>query len=144
MSDEQTGQADSASDTGDSTAGDEAGQRRKSVGDGIKEGLGVLSAFKDALEETIQEARERGDLSSERAREVMKETLGKAQSAAEGARGKLDFATQADLEAVLDAVDGMKDRLSALEQSVFGASKGDGAEEAGAGSDDHAEGASGV
>ncbi|MSR19466.1 MAG: hypothetical protein EXR91_00595 [Gemmatimonadetes bacterium] len=33
---------------------------RQKMGDGIKQGLGVLSAFKDALEETIQEARERG------------------------------------------------------------------------------------
>ena len=93
------------------------------MGEGIKEGLGVLSAFKDALEETIQEARERGDLSTDRAKEVMKDTLEKAQTAAEGARGKLDFATQADLEKVKSAVDSMRVRLGELEESVFGASK---------------------
>ncbi len=38
---------------------------RQKMGDGIKQGLGVLSAFKDALEETIQEAGERGDLSTD-------------------------------------------------------------------------------
>jgi polyhydroxyalkanoate synthesis regulator phasin len=121
---EETGKRaqDSAEDT---TANANHGQGRyKSMGDGIKEGLGVLSAFKDALEETIQEARERGDLSTDRAKEVMKDTLGKAQTAAEGARDRLDFASQADLERVKDAVDAMKVRLDALEASVFGASNG--------------------
>ena len=110
------------------------------MGDGIKEGLGVLSAFKDALEETIQEARDRGDLSTERAKEVMKETLGKAQTAAEDARGRLDFATQADLESVKSAVDAMKVRLGELEESVFGASKEPAAEEESADSGDSGEG----
>jgi polyhydroxyalkanoate synthesis regulator phasin len=102
---------------------------RGRMGDGIRSGLGVLTAFKDALEETIQEARDRGDLSTERAKEVMKETLEKAQSAAEGAKEKLDFAHQGEMEAVRRAVDSIKDRLSALEVSVFGAAReGEGAE----------------
>ena len=50
--------------------------------DGIKQGIGVLSAFRDALEETIQEARDRGDLSADRAKGVMKEALDRAQAAA--------------------------------------------------------------
>ena len=56
---------------------------RAKVSDGIRQGIGVLSAFKDALEETINEARERGDLSTERAKEVMKSALHKAQLAIE-------------------------------------------------------------
>jgi polyhydroxyalkanoate synthesis regulator phasin len=98
------------------------------MGDGIRQGIGVLSAFKDALEETIQEARERGDLSSERAKEVMKETLERAQGAAEGAKEKLDFASQADMDSVRTAVDSIKERLAELEESVFGASKESAAE----------------
>lgn len=117
MSDEQ----ETTDDAGQDSSGSGGHNRRKSMGDGIKEGLGVLSAFRDALEETIQEARERGDLSTDRAKEVMKETLGKAQTAAEEARGRLDFASQADLAKVRDAVDAMKVRLGALEESVFGA-----------------------
>ena len=62
-------------------AGGRTGARQK-MGEGIKQGIGVLSALKEALEETIQEARERGDLSTGRAKEVMKEALGKAQAAA--------------------------------------------------------------
>ena len=125
MSDEQKATGNMEQDSAPDTAKDrnDSQGRRKSMGDGIKEGLGVLSAFKDALEETIQEARERGDLSTDRAKEVMKDTLGKAQTAAEGARDRLDFATQADLESVKDAVDAMKVRLGELEECVFGSSE---------------------
>ena len=104
---------------------EESKSSREKVGDGFKQGVGVLSAFKDALEETILEARERGDLSTERAKEVMKEALDRAQTAAEGARERLDFVNQSDIDAMTAALDSVRGRLSALEESVFGASKGD-------------------
>ncbi|MEQ8328964.1 MAG: hypothetical protein RH859_00730 [Longimicrobiales bacterium] len=88
---------------------------RERVTDGIKDGIGVLSAFKDALEETIHEARERGDLSSERAKEVMKSALGRAQDAAEGARERLDLVTQKEFDGLKDAVDRIRERVDALE-----------------------------
>ncbi len=134
MSDEQkTGPTDSQSggDAGSKDSDTKGGR----MGDGIRQGIGVLSAFKDALEETIQEARDRGDLSAERAKEVMKDTLEKAQEAAEGAKGRIDFATQADLESVKAAVDSVKLRLGELEGSVFGAAK-TGAADSGAGSEE--------
>jgi len=103
-------------------SGNEGGRKgaREKVGDGIRQGIGVLSAFKDALEETIHEARERGDLSAERAREVMKGALDKAQAAASGARERFDFATQAELEDLKQAVEEIRTRLSALEAKVKG------------------------
>jgi polyhydroxyalkanoate synthesis regulator phasin len=94
--------------------GDRRGAREK-VGDGIRQGIGVLSAFKDALEETIQEARERGDLSTDRAKEVMKGALGRAQAAASGAKERLDFAQQGDVDALREALDRLMERVSALE-----------------------------
>jgi polyhydroxyalkanoate synthesis regulator phasin len=97
------------------------------IGDGIRQGIGVLSALKDALEETIQEARERGDLSTERAREVLKEALATAQSAAGEARGRLDFAQQGDLEALASAVESIGRRVAVLEAHVFGAEPASGA-----------------
>ncbi len=104
---------------------EDARSHKDRVGDGIRQGIGVLSAFRDALEETIQEARERGDLSTDRAKEVIKEALDKAQTAAEGAREKLDFATQADMEGVSAAVDSLRSRISSLEESVFGKTAAD-------------------
>jgi polyhydroxyalkanoate synthesis regulator phasin len=101
--------------------GEGAGRGSARIGDGIRQGIGVLSALKDALDETIQEARDRGDLSAERARQVMKEALEKAQSAAGEARERLDFAQQGDLEALSSAVEAMGARVAALEAHVFGA-----------------------
>lgn len=93
---------------------------RAKVSDGIKQGIGVLSAFKDALEETINEARERGDLSADRAKSVMKGALSRAQEAAEGARERLDFVTQKEFDALADAVESIKERVSALEGRFTG------------------------
>jgi polyhydroxyalkanoate synthesis regulator phasin len=90
------------------------------MGDGIKSGLGVLSAFRDALEETIQEARDRGDLSAERAKEAVKEALNRAQQAASDARERLDFAQQTEFDALVEAVASLRRRVEALEQASSG------------------------
>ena len=63
-------------------AGEDQRGARKKVSDGIREGLGVLSAFKDALEETIVEARQRGDLSPERAKRALRAAMSRAQEVA--------------------------------------------------------------
>jgi polyhydroxyalkanoate synthesis regulator phasin len=97
---------------------------RKKMGEGIKHGVGFLSAFKDALEETIQEARDRGDLSAERAKEAVKEALDKAQAAGERARDRLDFAHQADVDTIQRVVESIRERVSKLEESVFGTPAG--------------------
>ena len=103
---------------------DEKGRRQR-MGDGIRSGIGVLAAFKDALEETIQEARERGDLSSDRAKEVVKEALNRAQTAASGARERLDLVNHTELEALTGAVEALRERVSVLERSVFGGERED-------------------
>lgn len=98
---------------------DEKSARQK-MGEGIRSGIGVLSAFKDALEETIREARDRGDLSTDKAKEMLRDALDKAQTAASGARERLDFATHAEMTELEAAVQALRDRVSALETSVFG------------------------
>ena len=96
---------------------DEKKSTKDKVSDGIKQGIGVLSAFKDALEETITEARERGDLSPERAKEVMRSALHKAQEAAGEARERLDFVSQKEFDALAQ-------RVAALEEKLGGAEGG--------------------
>jgi len=98
---------------------------RDKVSDGIKQGIGVLSAFKDALEETISEAKERGDLSADRAKGVMKDALSKAQEAAEGAKERLDFVGQSDFDSLSDAVDKIRERVGALEERLRGTDDGE-------------------
>lgn len=82
--------------------------------EGVRQGLGILSAFKEAIEETIQEARERGDLSQERARQAMKSALVRAQEAAEGARERFDFVQARDFEALVERVRELEQRLDRM------------------------------
>ena len=100
---------------------------KERVSDGIKQGIGVLSAFKAALEETIQDAKEKGDLSTERARELMREALDKAQAAAEEAKDRIDFVTQKEFDGLGSVVDVIKTRVAALEDHLgFGKAAEDG------------------
>jgi len=89
---------------------------REKVSEGIRQGIGVLSAFRDALEETINEAKERGDLSPDRAKQVMTDALHKAQEAAGGARERLDFVTQTEFDALQAEVERLRARVEFLEQ----------------------------
>ena len=92
--------------------------KKEGISGGIRQGLGVLSAFKEAIEETISEARERGDLSTERAKEIMKGALDKAQEAAGEARERLESVTQEDFDGVKEVVGDLKDRVQKLEQRI--------------------------
>lgn len=83
-------------------------KKRRGVSEGLRQGLGALSAMRDALEETINEARDRGDLSAERAKQAMRRALDRAQSAAGDARERFDFPTQREFDALLARVEAME------------------------------------
>lgn len=105
-------------------------KKKEGIREGMRQGLGFLSALKDAIEDTIAEARDRGDLSPDRAREALKGALGRAQEAADDARGRLDFATRRELEELTRVVEGLKarlDRLDGGEPSRGGEAASDGA-----------------
>ena len=84
---------------------------RERVSDGFNRGLGVLSAFKEALEQTISEARERGDLSVDRARDAMKSAVEKAREATSDARERFDFVSAAEFDELAARVRALEDRL---------------------------------
>lgn len=86
-------------------------ERQGGFRNGIRQGLGVLSAFKEAIEETLQEAKDRGDLSPDRAREIMKGALDRVQEATESARDRFDFVTHGEMEALKARVDELSRRL---------------------------------
>lgn len=94
---------------------DEQRKGRGSVGDevreGIRAGLGILSALKDAVEETVQDMLDRGELSPERAREAVRSTMDRAQSTFEEARGRLDFVTRREYEALESEVAELRRRV---------------------------------
>ena len=107
---------------GNDGSGTEQDSEEQSRTDGIKgsirQGIGMLNAMKDAIEETLNEAKERGDLSPERAQEVMRTTLEKAQARAGEAREAFDFVKQKEFDSLRGVVDGLKERVKSVERSV--------------------------
>jgi len=119
MTDSKKTEDDAAQPEGD--AADETSKtRQEKVSDGIKHGMSVLNAMKDAIEETIREAKERGDLSQERAKEVMKAGLSKAQERMDSAREAFDFVSQNEFEGLRTKVDQLKVRVRNIERKVDG------------------------
>jgi polyhydroxyalkanoate synthesis regulator phasin len=105
---------------GDREGGPEGARER--ISDGFRQGIGVLSAFKDALEETIQDARDRGELSTDRARSVVQGAVDRVREAAGDAKERLDFARQEELDALRNQVAELRARLEELEQGEKGGS----------------------
>ena len=88
---------------------------RMGIGQGIRQGIGVLTAFKEAIEETIQEAVDRGDLRPERAKEALSTALGRAQEAVGDVRERLEWASHRELEELRAEVAELRQRLGLLE-----------------------------
>jgi len=104
-------------------AKDEAGSKKDEGGaegikGGIRQGLGMLAAMKDAIEETLKEAKEHGNLTPERAKDVMRSTLEKAQEKAGEARDALDFVKQKEFEALKELVERLDARVADIEQKL--------------------------
>ena len=100
-------------DAAERSTGDRTHDPDGGISDGLKQGLGALSAFKEALEETIHDARERGDLSTERAKEVLHGAMAKAKEAASEAKERLDVATQREFESLRSKVEDLRVRRDA-------------------------------
>lgn len=98
---------------------DEKKDRRNNVGDdvreGIRAGLGILSALKDAIEETVEDMLDRGELSQERAREAVHTTMERAQEAFEDARSRFDFVLRSDFDDLAEDVRELRRRVERLE-----------------------------
>jgi polyhydroxyalkanoate synthesis regulator phasin len=84
------------------------GQKRTDPGEAIREGVraltGILGAFKDAIEQTFDDLSKRGDLSPERAKESASEAMKRVQEAFDEMRGRVDFVTRREYEALKQEV----------------------------------------
>lgn len=89
---------------------------RGNVGDevreGIRAGIGILSALKEAIEDTVQDMTDRGELSQERARETVRTMMDRTQAAFDDARVKLDFVPRQEFEALKAEVADLRARLA--------------------------------
>ena len=94
-------------------------KKRPGIGEGIRSGLGILSALKQAVEETIQEAVDRGDLKPERARDAVQGAMQRMQAALGDTFGdvkeRLDVIPRREFDELRAAVAEMSRRLDALE-----------------------------
>ena len=100
---------------------DSTGARRPvdDAKEGIKEGVravtGILAALKDAIEETIDDIKVRGDLDPNRAKQAAKDTMNRAQTAFDEMRERVDFVPRKEFDALRAEVDALRARVAALE-----------------------------
>jgi polyhydroxyalkanoate synthesis regulator phasin len=91
------------------------GQRRQDPADALRDGVravgGILGAFKDAIEQTFNDLSEQGDISPERARDAARDAMRRAQDAMDDMRGRVDFVTRREFEALRADVDTLKTQV---------------------------------
>lgn len=97
-------------------------RRRPGIGEGIRSGIGMLTAFKEAIEESIREASERGDLKPERARQFLNDAMERAQDAVGDVRERLDFVPRKEFDELRAQVEELRRRLDAHQGGHGGAS----------------------
>jgi polyhydroxyalkanoate synthesis regulator phasin len=87
--------------------------------EGIKEGVravtGILAALKDAIEETIDDIKERGDLDPTRVKQAAKDTMHRAEGAFEDMKERVDFVPRKEFEALRAELEALRIRIAALE-----------------------------
>jgi len=88
---------------------------RASIGEGLRAGIGILTAFKEAIEETIDEAAARNDLRPERAKEALTGALSRAQDAFGDVRERLDVVPRREFEALRLELEELRRRVDRLE-----------------------------
>jgi polyhydroxyalkanoate synthesis regulator phasin len=93
-----------------------AEERSGGIGEGIRTGIGILNAFKEAIEETLEEAIARGEMSPERARIAMREAAERLQTSVGEARERFDFVSRREHEALQQEVAELRGRLDRLER----------------------------
>lgn len=88
--------------------------RKPGISEGIRTGMGMLMAFKEALEETVEEALQRGDLSQERAREVMNDAGARLQQVVEETRERFDMVPRREFDELKREVEELRSRLDRM------------------------------
>lgn len=90
-------------------------QRHRSDGSIGDTWAGVFRALRDAVDETLEDIRSRGEGASDRARDAARTARERAQSSMADAREKLDLVHRRELEELQREVDALRLRVAALE-----------------------------
>ncbi len=102
-----------------------ADEKRSGIGEGFRTGIGILSAVKDAIEETFEEAVERGDLSQERAKAAVRDAATRVQHSLDDARDRLDMVPRREFEKLREEVAELRARVDALAGGTTGRAEPD-------------------
>jgi polyhydroxyalkanoate synthesis regulator phasin len=98
------------------TGGPRQNRASGGISEGVRTGIGILSAVKDALEETFGEILEGSDLSSDRARELVRDAGQRLQSSLEEARERFDFVPREEMEQLRRELAELRRRVDLLER----------------------------
>lgn len=93
---------------------DDQQKRGGGIGEGIRSGIGILNAFREAVEETVQEVVDRGDLKPDRAKQAVKDAAHRMQEVFDDARERLDFVPRAEFDALREEVEALRRRVDHL------------------------------
>lgn len=83
-------------------------RRRPGIGEGIRAGIGVLTAFKEAVEETFQEAVERGEMKPDRAKQAVQDAMRRAQETFGDVRERLDVVPRREFDELKAEVEALR------------------------------------
>ena len=101
-----------------------ADDRRGGVGDGIRDGLGMLMAFKEAVEETVEEAISQSEMNSDKASAVMRDATVRLQQAVEEVRDRFEPVPRREFDALKGEVADLRARIARMESLGTDASAG--------------------
>ena len=95
-------------------------QAREGIKEGVRAITGFLAALKDAIDETIRDVRDSGDLDPDRAKQAMKSTMKRAADAVDNVADRIDFATRKDLDTMRQELEALRARVTDLETKTGG------------------------
>lgn len=109
--------------TGDSGSngsnGDDWQRGKDQAKEGIREGVravtGFLAALKDAIDETLRDVKESGDLDAQRAKDAVRSTMRRAQNAMDDALERIDVVPRKEFDALREEVNALRARVAELE-----------------------------
>ena len=95
-------------------------EAKEGIREGVRAVTGFLAALKDAIDETLRDVRDSGDLDPDKAKDAMRSTMRKAQDAMDDVKDRLDFAQRKDIDALREELAAIRVRLTDLENKAGG------------------------
>src|SRR5688500_13899725 len=99
-------------------------QAKEGLREGVRAVTGFLAALKDAIDETLRDVKESGDLDADRAKEAMRSTMKRAQSAMDEAINRIDLVPRKEFDTMREEINALRLRVADLEAKGGGGTLG--------------------